>query len=362
MKAKVVTPDVSKAKRILAISDIHGNLELLKRLLKKVGFQDSDFLILVGDYIEKGPENLATLRYVMELCKKKNVYALSGNCDTIWEDIRFERYHKDLLRYMLWRSESVLNEMCKEQEIAVHADMDKAGMQKSLLGAYDAEFTWLEELPHIIDTPKITFVHAGLAIGDLSSQDANDCMMHRAFLENAPAFQKYVVVGHWPTVNYPAYSNGLLSHMPIVDREKRIISIDGGNVVKRSGQLNCLIFQEGAFSFAFVDDLPIRIATGSQESAEAPTSVVWMHNELDMVVHGDTQSACVLKHTGQRLVIPNEYLYEQDGVVYCRDYTNYTMSLREGDAVSIVETHENLALVKRNGILGWADQALLTVN
>ena len=362
MKAKVVTPDVIKAKRILAISDIHGNLELLKRLLKKVGSQDSDFLILVGDYIEKGPENLATLHYVIELCKKQNVCALSGNCDTIWEDIRCERYHKDLLRYMLWRSESVLNEMCKEQGIAVHEDMDKADMQKRLLRAYDAEFTWLEELPHIIDTPQITFVHAGLAIGDLSAQDTNDCMMYRAFLENAPAFEKYVVVGHWPTVNYPAYSNGILSHMPIVDREKRIVSIDGGNVVKRSGQLNCLIFQEGAFSFAFADDLPSRIATGSQESTEAPVSVVWMHNELDVVVRGDTQSVGVLKHTGQRLVIPNEYLYEQDGAIHCHDYTNYTMPLREGDVVSIVETHENLVLVKRNGILGWVDQALLTVN
>ncbi|MCE5235491.1 MAG: metallophosphoesterase [Clostridiaceae bacterium] len=362
MNAKVAAPDLAKAKRILAISDIHGNLELMKGLLKKVGFSESDFLVLLGDYIEKGPENLATLRYVMELSKRQNVCALSGNCDTIWEDVRYEKYHENLLRYMLWRKESVLNEMCAGLGIEVRGDMDKAQMQRALLTAYAVEFEWLENLPHIVDTPELIFVHAGIADEDLNAQDANECMMFKAFLENAPAFSRYVVAGHWPTVNYTSYANGLLSHMPIIDKEKRIVSIDGGNVVKRSGQLNCLIYADKALSFACMDDLPCRTATGPQEGGEGPVSVTWMHNELELLQRGELESACVLKHTGQRLSIPNEFLFEKDGVLFCHDYTNYVMPLREGDAVSIVETHGERVLVKRNGVLGWMDKALLTVN
>jgi hypothetical protein len=363
MNAKIVMPDVGKANRILAISDIHGNAELLKRQLKAVGFSDCDFLMLLGDYIEKGPENLATLRYVMELCTKPNVCALSGNCDTIWEDVRYERYHENLLRYMLWRKEGILNEMCLEQGIFIHEGMDKANMQERLLSAYDAEFTWLSELPHIIDTPKLTFVHAGITNEDLAAQDANECMMYKAFMENAPHFTKYVVAGHWPTVNYTAYTNGLLSHMPIIDREKRVVSIDGGNVVKRSGQLNCLIYTEGGvFSFAFIDDLPSRTVSAPQTSRGEPLSITWMHNEIELLRRGESECECVLKHTGQRVLIPNDYLFEKDGLHFSRDYTSYIMPLNEGDTVSLVERHENRALIKRGGILGWVDQALLTVN
>ena len=53
--------------RLLAVSDVHGNLPWLKGLLDKVGFTTDDALVLVGDLIEKGPDSLATLPYVMEL-------------------------------------------------------------------------------------------------------------------------------------------------------------------------------------------------------------------------------------------------------------------------------------------------------
>jgi Predicted phosphoesterase len=42
-------------KRILAISDIHGELELFDSLLEKVNYDaDEDQLILLGDYVDRG--------------------------------------------------------------------------------------------------------------------------------------------------------------------------------------------------------------------------------------------------------------------------------------------------------------------
>ncbi|CAM5253169.1 Serine/threonine protein phosphatase OS=Lysinibacillus sphaericus OT4b.31 OX=1285586 GN=H131_14618 PE=4 SV=1 [Lysinibacillus sphaericus] len=41
--------------RILAISDIHGELELLEKLLLKLKFDATqDKLLLLGDYIDRG--------------------------------------------------------------------------------------------------------------------------------------------------------------------------------------------------------------------------------------------------------------------------------------------------------------------
>ena len=40
-------------------------------------------LIILGDMIEKGPESLETIRYIMQLCEKHTVYPMMGNVD-LW--------------------------------------------------------------------------------------------------------------------------------------------------------------------------------------------------------------------------------------------------------------------------------------
>ena len=61
------------SRRIIAISDIHGNDALLKRLLQKVDYQpQNDVLLLLGDLIEKGPHNLQTLQTIRQLCAQGN--------------------------------------------------------------------------------------------------------------------------------------------------------------------------------------------------------------------------------------------------------------------------------------------------
>ena len=68
-------------RRIVAISDVHGSLSLLKALLHKVELKPDDLLILVGDLTEKGEKSLETLRFVMELRKTIEVHAVIGNVD-----------------------------------------------------------------------------------------------------------------------------------------------------------------------------------------------------------------------------------------------------------------------------------------
>ena len=81
LKTKIKQMTVEPEKRILVTSDIHGYLSYFKNVLEKVSFSDDDILFIVGDMIEKGPDSLATLRYVMELCKRGNVIPLIGNVD-----------------------------------------------------------------------------------------------------------------------------------------------------------------------------------------------------------------------------------------------------------------------------------------
>ena len=51
---------IPKGVRVIVISDIHGELNLLKELLHKVNFKDDDYLIINGDLCEKGAIALAS--------------------------------------------------------------------------------------------------------------------------------------------------------------------------------------------------------------------------------------------------------------------------------------------------------------
>ena len=78
---KFLYKEVGKDKRVLVTSDIHGHCDWLEELLSRAEFTNDDILVIVGDIIQKGPESLKTLRYVMELCQNDNVTCLMGNVD-----------------------------------------------------------------------------------------------------------------------------------------------------------------------------------------------------------------------------------------------------------------------------------------
>ena len=76
---RIIRPEIEPGRRVVAVSDVHGNLPFLKGILDKVRFTQSDVLVIVGDLLEKGEQSLATLRYVLALQKTHTVYTLSGN-------------------------------------------------------------------------------------------------------------------------------------------------------------------------------------------------------------------------------------------------------------------------------------------
>ena len=115
MKAVVRPIPFPQSGRLLAVSDVHGNLPWLKGLLDKVGFTPDDALVLVGDLVEKGPDSLATLRYVMELSKTHTVHALCGNCDNLAVDFVDQNagLGRDFFRGYLsvWKERSLITQM-----------------------------------------------------------------------------------------------------------------------------------------------------------------------------------------------------------------------------------------------------------
>ena len=80
-KARIQNLNIEPGRRILVISDIHANIPYFEGVLKLAQFSDDDILIIDGDFLEKGPESLKTLRVIMGMAEKENVHVICGNCD-----------------------------------------------------------------------------------------------------------------------------------------------------------------------------------------------------------------------------------------------------------------------------------------
>ena len=81
------------------ISDIHGNLDVFKRMLIEINFKydGSDTLYLLGDYVDWGPKSLETLLFVKELSEKYDfVIPLIGNHDLMFLEQIQNPYHQDI--------------------------------------------------------------------------------------------------------------------------------------------------------------------------------------------------------------------------------------------------------------------------
>jgi hypothetical protein len=355
MKAKVQYLSLPPGRRIIAVSDIHGNLNYLRGLLDKLRFSKEDVLLILGDMLEKGPESLATLRYIMALCREYCVYPVCGNCDTWFKicESGNARMLQILREYINKKSQATLAQMCREAGIEVSPRMDMPAVREELMRRFAEEFSFLETLPTIIETEYYTFVHGGLPEGELTELDAFKCMKNDNFMNQGRKFDKWCIVGHWPVV---LYGENITNANPIIDRDAHIISIDGGCVLKDDGQLNGLIIPEYGsedFTWEYYDHFPQCRVKTDQAGSEHSWYIRWGDNLVEVLEPGPEFSLCRHLRTGYRMKILTKYLYGEGPVCRCNDCTDYVLPLKAGDVVSVVETTSCGYLVKHRGISGW---------
>ena len=118
---------------VYAVGDLQGCLESLTNLLEIV--PKNAQLLFVGDLVNRGPESLATLRYVKDLCDAGRARTLLGN--------------HDLHLLAVAAGAGSVHRKDTIGEILTAPD-------------YDDLINWLRRQPLLIDTPDTVFVHAGI--------------------------------------------------------------------------------------------------------------------------------------------------------------------------------------------------------
>lgn len=357
-KATVKRVEFPAGRRVIAVSDIHGNLPFLKGLLEKIQFSREDILVIVGDLLEKGRSSLDTLRYVMELGKSHTVYTLCGNCDNLLRDFLSSKGERDErffnLYYRVWKERSLLYQMCAEAGLSLNGPEDLTRVRQVLPQTFQAELDFLWAMPTVLLTDRFLFVHGGVPREEnLEELYAWACMKNDDFLHQGHTFKRWVIVGHWPVT---LYHDHVPCAAPLVDRDSHIVSIDGGCVLKADGQLNALFLPpEGSeeFSWLAYDGMPVLTALDDQVGNKDCVNVRWGRSEVEVLERGEELTLCRHLETGRELWILNDYLYEKNGATLCEDSTDCLLDVRAGERLSIVRRLSDRALAKKKGVTGW---------
>lgn len=347
--------EIRDEKRVIIISDIHGDLALLEKLLLQISYQDQDVLIVNGDMCEKGPNSLSVLRYMMKRSiQSKKVYVTQGNCDVLINYV----LNKDewILDYMKRQEHSLLNDMLAEHEASLDDFTSINELSAFYQEHFEREINWLLNLPTAIETEDYIIIHAGIENReDWKETSVQSALSIPAFYEKEHQANKLVVVGHWPVSNYTATSES--HNNPLIDLNKKIICIDGGNRVKNGGQINALLIQNGTYRYTYVDHL---LDTRKvQKAYEAPIgyvgTVTYPNYQLRKLIEEKYFTLCENINLGMNQWIKNEYIQVEDNNVFCKgDLSTTLLSVKVGDIVSIMdESCEGYVLVKKAGEVGW---------
>ncbi len=167
------------------ISDIHGEFQLLKKLLDKINFSDNDTLLVLGDMIDKGTEGIKVLKYLYSL---SNAKCIVGN------------HEYDFLKFY-W----------------AHIRQDKVDFDELLIKLqnyfpYDTDkidwdiMDWLEGLGAYIELDDFIGVHSGVPLDEnckikpLKDARIEELVYDRNFKDNIniALTEKCVLFGHTP--------------------------------------------------------------------------------------------------------------------------------------------------------------------
>lgn len=340
-----------QTKRILVTSDIHGGRDLLIKLLEKMEYcPGEDTLVIIGDLVQKGLRNLDTVRLAMELSQNDNVFVLMGNNDLF----TLEGSDQEILEHAAYfRERSVLGEMALAMGLPFPKNVEEThALREKAELVFSRELNFLRELPHVLETEKFLFAHAGLSGNDLEHQELEYVLAVPRFHETADTvFSKLLLVGHWPVANF---RTDRLSNVPIYNAACNVLSIDGGNTLKSFGQLNGVILDNktGAWSSVGVDSYR-EIPAPCSQPFQPGIAIAWPENFVERLEQGESFSRCRDKKTGEELQIPNEFLYEDSKGLRTKDATNVQLALTEGEPISLVAEGKGWQMVMKNGEAGF---------
>lgn len=351
---KCITLDLKTHERLVVISDVHGHLNHLKTLLGQVDLRDEDYLIILGDFINRGQDSLATLLYVYALSKRPRTFVLKGNHECFMETLmgdfnhfkRFEDFIKDEAYGTI--IQSMLTHKGKSFD-----DFQSFRAVYDYIGCHFKDLVdFMGHLDIIVEEDKHLFVHGGYD-KSFDTEDQMKFLKYDHYNDLSGINDKYVVVGHWPASNL---RHDRIDNRPYFNHDKRIIFIDGGLGVKATGELNALLMVKQKQGYTYTchqvhDFEAYRINKTRTFETSKSLYINYPDFDFDVVEENDTTTVGRHLKSGQTFRIFNELL-GPDGRLTTSYLYNF-LNLAWRTPVYLVKTIGPWALVKYQDTFGW---------
>lgn len=236
-----VLAQLPAGRRLYAIGDVHGRLDLLDQLLARIEEDDASRggaqtgIILLGDLIDRGPDSAGVVERVRQMCASRNdIRCLCGN----HEEILLGAYDgdSDLVRLFLRAGgyEALLSYGMDAAAID-HASIAELVemMERNIPGE---QIAFLRSLEDYVVEGDYLFVHAGIRPGlPIEQQTSRDLRwIRQPFLDHGGSHGKIVIHGHTITeqvderanrigIDTGAYRTGCLTALGIEGEQRWII-------------------------------------------------------------------------------------------------------------------------------------------
>ncbi len=375
-----------KGRRLVVFSDVHADLSSLRRALDAAQLRPDDILLPVGDYIERGPDSIGTLRFMMALSERYEMHPVAGNVDAyvLWMLTGpVPAADGSLRRALAFRSprecrfaREARAALGLEDEPALHPELDPSlpdprcvpetaaetealhAFRDRIREAYAAEIRWLASLPTVVDTPQRILVHGGLPHEDLDALEGTpawNLTKNDNFVGQGLSFSRTVIVGHWPAI---LYRPRIPDSRPFWAREQNILSIDGGSGVKPDGQVNVLVFPDAdaapeEYELYSADALPQVTALDAQAASEDAFSFHWGDHYADVLRREGDCALIRHRSSGRELWVPASFIFLDGSPAGVEDSTTYELPVSPGDRLSLICRCSRGCVVKKDGVTGW---------
>lgn len=166
---------------LYAMSDIHGFLDIFRENVEKLDLSGNNRLILLGDYIDRGPQSGQTLRYIYELQQKygsEKIVVLRGNHEEDFLDWINIVTHPDGISWSNWlacdRELNTFRTLVTAEQFERFKRLSANAKGNAMISALNVEavkmlfetngdlIRWLKKLPYYYKTKTQIFVHAGI--------------------------------------------------------------------------------------------------------------------------------------------------------------------------------------------------------
>ncbi|MFX3635357.1 MAG: metallophosphoesterase [Candidatus Pristimantibacillus sp.] len=210
--------------RTLVISDIHGCYRSFNHLLEQIAYHPStDQLILLGDFVDKGPDSNKVVEQVIGLVRDDGAIAILGNHDQRFVDLILDRSEEAREKFFKHGGRQTLYSYIDKNSSKLSDEELLAELKETVLNQFPHHIAFLDQLPYYHEDEHYIYVHAGLnpRYANWKEQPKRDFLyIKQPFHQEDPVVTKTVIFGHTNTIN--------LHGKPDVWFGNGKIGIDGG--------------------------------------------------------------------------------------------------------------------------------------